>query len=443
MAIDIAVVGITWLAAWNPGRWPGLALCALALIPLVWLATFRYRRWLSGRTGLEEPLVFVLLATCVATVPIVDWRLGAPKVMGMAVGAALVVAIGNAVRARQHLRWAITAASGLAFLIAGAGLTGTSWIRSKAPLLEAVYDRLPLALQGIVPHGEQRTIHPNELAGVLLLVAPVLLAQAGVSASRAESRIWAGVRSALAAAAGVVALGVVVLTQSRSGLAGMGVALALLGGVFTWRVVSRRKTQLGVRGAVAGVYALTLGAIVWQGWRMLRRWVSAGSGAGSIDTFEGRLEVWDRAWWMIQDFAFTGIGLGQYSPVLHALYVPLLISPGEYVPHAHNLYLQYAAELGIPGAVAFGCLVVAFFRCCIRAVISPDPLLRWTGAGLALGMVGFMVYGLTDAIAPGARGGIVLWLVLGLGGAVGNVARNSACEAKHQVRIPTVRAQTS
>ena len=124
---------------------------------------------------------------------------------------------------------------------------------------------------------------------------------------------------------------------------------------------------------------------------------------------------------MLQDFAFTGIGLGQFNPVLHALYVPFLVAPGEYVPHAHNMYLEYAVELGIPGAVAFAFLVLAFFRQCRRAMRAPDPLVRHVGLGLALGMVSFWVYGLTDAIALGARGGLLLWIVLGLGAAVGNV----------------------
>jgi putative inorganic carbon (HCO3(-)) transporter len=129
---------------------------------------------------------------------------------------------------------------------------------------------------------------------------------------------------------------------------------------------------------------------------------------------------------MLQDFAFTGIGLGQFDRVLHALYVPLLNGPLEVVPHAHNLFLEYALELGIPGAVAAMFLVVAFFRQCLRAARSSDPLVRWVGIGLGIGMLGYFVYGSVDAIAPGARAGIVLWIVLGLGAAVGNIARRSA-----------------
>ena len=124
---------------------------------------------------------------------------------------------------------------------------------------------------------------------------------------------------------------------------------------------------------------------------------------------------------MLEDFPFTGIGLGQFNPVLHALYFPFLVMADEFVPHAHNLVLEYAIELGVPGLAAFGALLYAFFMQCARAARAEDQLVRWTGVGLALGVVGFLVYGLVDAIAPGARAGIVLWVVLGLGGAVGNV----------------------
>ncbi len=151
--------------------------------------------------------------------------------------------------------------------------------------------------------------------------------------------------------------------------------------------------------------------------------------ADALQTLASREELWRLAWAMIQDFSFTGIGLGQFDLVLHTLYVPLLVRPDEYVPHAHNMYLEYAVELGLPGAVAFALLVLAFFRQCARAMRAGDPLLRSAGLGLALGMASFWVYGLTDAIAPGARGGLVLWVMLGLGAALGRVASPSGPRA--------------
>jgi len=141
-----------------------------------------------------------------------------------------------------------------------------------------------------------------------------------------------------------------------------------------------------------------------------------------LETFASRVELWNRAIAMLGDYSFTGIGLGQFNTVLHTLYMPLLVSPYEQVPHAHNLLLEYALELGVPGAVAVGAVVVAFFRSCFAAAKTCDPQVRWLGIGLALGMTAFFIFGTVDAIAPGARAGIVFWFVIGLGVSVGNFA---------------------
>jgi putative inorganic carbon (HCO3(-)) transporter len=176
---------------------------------------------------------------------------------------------------------------------------------------------------------------------------------------------------------------------------------------------------LSIYGAV-----VTLGG--WWAWQVVGAWTNASGAPGNdlVQTFEGRRELWGIAIAMLQDFPLTGIGLGQFNLVAQALYVPFVVAPGEFLPHAHNLYLEYALELGIPGAVAFACLIVVCLAQSTRAVRSTDAMLRWTGLGVSLSLLAYLVYGLTDAIAPGARGGVVLWVLLGYAAAVGNVARS-------------------
>ena len=418
--LDLGVVAALMPLFFFPWRWPALTLVALFAIPLAWVLRWRRTGQLTARTGMEAPLVYVLLATCLATVPITDWQLGLPKLLGMVLGAATMVAVSNTVTSRPALSRAVVAVAALALLLSGVGLVGVEWAIGKMAALDPVYSRLPVLVRGVVPNTRDGGIHPNELAGTLVLLLPVLLAPGlGLlfSGRRSPDRLWLGG----VVLCGLVGLIVLAATQSRSGLAGAGVALSLLGGAGVARIVRAGRVPWLLRVLTVLGYVAVLAAGGWLGWQMLGHWMSASGGSESLDTFESRVELWNRAGYMLQDFPFTGIGLGQFSPVLHALYVPFLIAPDTFMPHAHNIYLEYALELGIPGAVAFGCLLVVFFRRCLQAVGSDDPLLRWTGLGLALGMLGFLAYGLTDAIAPGARAGLVVWVVMGLGGAVGRL----------------------
>ena len=144
-------------------------------------------------------------------------------------------------------------------------------------------------------------------------------------------------------------------------------------------------------------------------------WLEAGPGP---NTLASRLELWNRALAMIQDFPLTGIGLGQFSPALQTLYPSFILPRDQFVPHAHNLYLAYATELGLPGLAAFLVLEARFMRSCLLGLRAWRGQLGWAAAGLVSAMLVFLVYGLTDAIGPGARAGLVLWIGLGLGAAL-------------------------
>jgi len=425
--LGLAALALLAPLFWFPWRWPCLTLAALAVIPVCWAAAWRSRGHFVSRGGLEAKLVFVLLATCVATIPIVDWQLGLPKVLGMALGIAMVTAVSNAISSHRGLGWALLALAGVALVLAALGAVSAQWVTGKIVVLDWLASRLPALARRLSPAGNQGGINPNELAGALVLVFPVLLVQVCALAEERGWRPWhwprrSAVRCAALLFVSSIVFGMMALTQSRSGLIGIAAECTMLGGALAIKSVASHRLPLAVRAAVLPIYAGIVSIGSWFAWRTVERWSRSTGSADALSTFEARRELWIRGWYMVQDFAYTGIGLGQFNPILHRMYPPFLLPPDQFVPHAHNVYLEYALELGVPGAVAFAFLVLAFFRQCWRAVRSTDPLLRWTGLGLVLGMIGFMVYGLTDAIAPGARGGLVMWIVLGLGTASGNLA---------------------
>ena len=70
---------------------------------------------------------------------------------------------------------------------------------------------------------------------------------------------------------------------------------------------------------------------------------------------EMRLAFWESTVAMIADHPFLGIGWGAYWMVypLYDFYMQGAAGTTIKIVHAHNMYLNYAAEIGIIGALAF------------------------------------------------------------------------------------------
>jgi putative inorganic carbon (HCO3(-)) transporter len=160
----------------------------------------------------------------------------------------------------------------------------------------------------------------------------------------------------------------------------------------------------------------------------VRIWVTgsnlAEDPALSLNSLEGRLEVWSRAIYGIQDFPFTGMGMNAFRKVVPVLYPLFNISPEVDIAHAHNEFLQAALDLGIPGLVAFLALYIgAFWMLADVWRVTHHPALNnvhWSlvtrslALGLGGGLLAHLLYGLTDAVALGAKPGVLFWMLLGL-----------------------------
>jgi putative inorganic carbon (HCO3(-)) transporter len=144
-------------------------------------------------------------------------------------------------------------------------------------------------------------------------------------------------------------------------------------------------------------------------------------GLASVTNLEGRVEVWSRALYAIQDFPLTGCGLGTFRQVVPVLYPLFFAGPDFDIGHAHNQFLQVALDLGLPGLIAYLALVGIALGM-VWHVARSSGVAGGSRQGLALGLVGalvaFHVYGLTDAVALGAKPSVAFWLVLALAAAV-------------------------
>lgn len=165
------------------------------------------------------------------------------------------------------------------------------------------------------------------------------------------------------ALAGAVLAAGAAATFSRGG------ALALLGAV-TWLVVRRGVSMRAVATGVGGLAVIALGAVVFAG-PVLDRALAEKSfiAETNVDTRELR---WQAAARMVAHHPALGVGPGGFREGYPAASHNAEID--EQTPVAHNMYLEVAAELGVPGFALFAALLV------LTAVVServrrtsPDP----------------------------------------------------------------------
>jgi tetratricopeptide (TPR) repeat protein/O-antigen ligase len=194
--------------------------------------------------------------------------------------------------------------------------------------------------------------HPNIEAAFLNLVAPIVLIR-GLRSTRWSKRIgWAAVFALF--------LTVEFFTSSRAGwlalFMGCGTTLILYGlpilkrgRTEILRLIHFLKTAKGVLLVVVLLAGfIILGFIfVWQA-----------TVTGHAPVFSARAGIWSVAWNIFQTAPILGYGPGSFH-VLSA--VETQIPPGFYLVHAHNLFLQVAAEGGIVGIMLLA--LIAFVGC--------------------------------------------------------------------------------
>ncbi|KOX20733.1 polymerase [Saccharothrix sp. NRRL B-16348] len=217
------------------------------------------------------------------------------------------------------------------------------------------------ALLGMVAEGQTRAAgpleDPNDLAYFLVAALPLLVAlrHGGRSAAMPggptavlPGATAGGVTKAVvlpAAAAVVLAVGAAA-TFSRGG------ALALTAAV-AWLLVRRAVPLKALAGGVAALAVLGVAAVLFAGPELDRAVREKTHVAETnVDTRELR---WQAAARMVAEHPALGVGPGGFREGYPAASNNAEID--EQTPVAHNMYLEVAAELGVPGFALFVALL--------------------------------------------------------------------------------------
>jgi len=244
-------------------------------------------------------------------------------------------------------------------------------------------------------------INRNHFAGFLGMVLPLLL---GLAYACFYGRIWPQLavrrrwRSFLAHPStgyflllmfgGVIVCLGIVFSMSRAGIASTLATLGFQAGMLSLRH-SRRRFQ-----AIAVIFLLVVaGYAVWMGLEdVIARFEQLLSEQSLLQ--EGRLLAWRDTLDLIRDFPLAGVGLGNYRYVFHRYNE---VPRNVIYDHAHNDYLEYAAELGLPGALFLLALVLGVWVRAVRGFFQTGDLARRAALlGAAGGLLNLLLHGATD-----------------------------------------------
>lgn len=373
------VLLLTLLALARP-QWGAVALGVAALLWLVrWMGAGR----LTVRTALDWAALGLAAMTPAALWMSADRPLSTAELSRLLLGIALLYAVVNS--AAQG--WRFQAAVG-AVVLGGAGVALLGLTGATRPAGQ-MFSLPPALLQLDLPF----QFHANVAATVFVLALPVA---AALTLWRAPAvwPAWSRVISGLAAALILLAL---LFTQSRG--AYLGLLAATLGmAALRWR---------WARWPVAGLIVASAIAFLVVDLSLVDAMVAG---------IPGREEVWYRALAAIGDFPLTGIGAGLFGRVVPVLYPYFMLGAGPTAQanHAHNLFLQVAVDLGLPGLVSFMALLfsaAAVLGWLWRSDAGHDQPLVW---GLTGSLIALAVHGLVDAVAWSSKASPLLWLLLGL-----------------------------
>jgi putative inorganic carbon (HCO3(-)) transporter len=376
----------------------------LLLTLIVSLIFWLIRLIVLKRPNLRTPADFCILLL-ILTIPVTLWvtttrDVTAQQVIRLLIGIILFYEIINWALNSEKLYQLYIVLSFAGFFLALLATVSVDWFTSKLAIIPpGIYNHFSLIVAD--------TIHPNVMAGYLVILFPLPAA-----ILLFDWRETKPILKSLLLVICTTIFTIIILTQSRGAWVGLSFALLLLF-FLRWR-----------RGGVIVVFGLLLllSSFYYIG---IKRVLDVLASTNSINGVTGRLDIWNQSLAMIRDFPFTGIGMGSFEKFSNSFYPLIYYRPGQ-IPHAHNLFLQIAIDLGIPGLIAWlGIIITTFytaFRTFIEGNRSISSKIMGISAGLLASQVALIFHGLTDAVVWGmVKPAPLVWVVLGTIIALGNL----------------------
>lgn len=248
-------------------------------------------------------------------------------------------------------------------------------------------------------------IDPNAAEGVMVILFPFLIVQC-LWAIKKRKRAWVGF-SIIAILFVLIGL---LFATSR------GAVLALLMGLAFWAMqgiknrvgqhFSRREMFFSLV-LIGGLFLLAF-LFKWDDTRSTFNWIL------NSETVSSRVELGVNSLDLIEDYPFTGGGLGSFSG-LYSHYI--LVIPYHFSAHSHNIFLDIAVQQGVGGLVA----LIGILGITAALLLMPPQTTKYDykelsllKGALAASLIAFIIHSLIDDPIYASKGVIFLFFLSGV-----------------------------
>jgi O-antigen ligase len=187
----------------------------------------------------------------------------------------------------------------------------------------------------------------------------------------------------------VVLYAALIFSRSRMGIVAASASLLLIFGLMA---AYRYHQRTGLLFAFA-FFALSIGLAFWIGpGPVVTRFQAVGQEYTLGD--QSRLSIWRDALGLIRHHPWFGTGFGTFPITFTAVQTTFL---GQLVNHAHNDYLEFSSDLGLPAALILFASVAFILSRAVRAFLSmAGDFERFVTLGCVGSIVAILLHSMTD-----------------------------------------------
>ena len=228
--------------------------------------------------------------------------------------------------------------------------------------------------------------NPNILAEYLIMTIPLSVSLFWHSKRIHKKIIFLGTTLIMSLA--------LVLTLSRGGWLGFAFS------AFIFIILVERRLLLTL-------IPITLGGVYLLPQTIINRILSIGNLSDSSNAY--RITMWEITLDIIKDNWVAGVGFG-HLPFKQTFETYIRTHPTF---HAHNTYLETAAEMGIPGLIVFLLFLFTLFKYGIKKLVKlEDKYISTISAGVLSGLGGVMFHGAVENVLYLPKIIITFWILV-------------------------------